>query len=436
MNQPSPLLPVVLTTLLLPSLLIGSSYSTRANEVASDDRYAVQQITQGPEHHLFGYIGHVGNIPWSGDGRWILAMRSSFQDHMPELNEPADVLLLDTQNGYQARKVDETRGWNLQQGTMFYWNPQAPKTQFFFNDRDPQDGTLLTVLFDISLGEQGKRIREYRYPDSPVANSGVAQNGGSFLALNYGRLARLRLVTGYAGCPDWSEADNAPENDGIFRVDVATGERSLLVSYRQLRDAVDRDEFPEIDDYALFINHTLWNRSDTRVYFYLRANFRSPLTRVNIPFSINSDGTGLTRHPLLGGHPEWDDGMTIIGSDGDRQVRYDTSAGKIVGTIGPSGTFTDPGGDIALSPGGHWFVNGHKTGSKKTGQATVFTFFDRRDGQVIRTHGYSIGKWGSGSLRIDPAPCWNRDSNQILFGALDETSQTRQLFVLTLKPAR
>ena len=123
---------------------------------------------------------------------------------MPQPTEPAEILLLDTMDEYRARKVDETRGWNLQQGTMFYWNPEAPDTQFFFNDRDPADGTIFTVLFDISRDE---RVREFRFPDSPVANSGVAQTGGSFLALNYGRLARLRLVTGSAGSADWSQAE-------------------------------------------------------------------------------------------------------------------------------------------------------------------------------------------------------------------------------------
>jgi hypothetical protein len=415
--------------LLLFSALVPVSCCAADDEETDQSAYSVRQITFGRQHHLFGYIGHVGNIPWNGDGRYVLALRSSFQDHMPQPTEPAEILLLDTMDEYRARNVDETRGWNLQQGTMFYWNPEAPDTQFFFNDRDPADGTIFTVLFDISRGE---RVREFRFPDSPVANSGVAQTGGSFLALNYGRLARLRLVTGYAGSADWSQADNAPENDGIFRVDVESGERVLLVSYRRLREAVGRDEFPAIDDYGLFINHTLWNRASNRIYFYLRANFRSDLPQVNIPFTVNVDGTELTRHRLLGGHPEWDEGMTIIGADDDRQVRYDTSRREIVGTFGPRGTFAKPGGDIAMSPGREWFVNGSKEGQKRSGQRTVFTFFNRKSERVIRTRGFSIGSWVRGSLRIDPAPCWNRTSDQILFGALDETTKTRQLYVLSL----
>ncbi len=83
---------------------------------------------------------------------------------MPELGEPADIVLLDTQDNYRVSKIEQTRAWNLQQGTMLYWNPEAPDTQFFFNDRDPNDGTLFTVLFDISRGKNGERIREFRFP--------------------------------------------------------------------------------------------------------------------------------------------------------------------------------------------------------------------------------------------------------------------------------
>jgi hypothetical protein len=349
---------------------------------------------------------------------------------MPQLDEPAKIVLLDTSNNYEAKKVETTRAWNPQQGSMLYWNPEAPETQFFFNDRDPTDGTLFTVLFDISRGEHGERVFEYRFADSPVANSGVAQTGGTFLALNYGRLARLRLVTGYAGLHDWSAAENAPEDDGIFKVDVATGNRTLLVSYRQLREIV-RDDFEDIDEYGLFINHTLWNRPSNRIYFYLRANFRSPLPKVDVPFSINADGTGLTRHPYLGGHPEWDRGNVLIGSDGKRQIRYDTSARKIIGTVGPPGIFPDPGGDVAWSPDRRWFINGHK---RKDLKQSFFTLLRERDERVIQTRGFSIGPWLSGTQRIDPAPCWNRDSDQVLFGAYDSETDTRQLYLLKIDP--
>lgn len=389
--------------------------------------YSVQQLTFGPKNHLFGYIGHAGTIPWNKSERYILCLRTRFQDHMPELDEPADIVLLDTQNNFEPKRIAQTRGWNLQQGAMMYWNPDAPDSQFFFNDRDPITGDPFAVLFDISKGENGRRIHEYRFDGSPIGNSGVSQQGGEFLGLNYGRLARLRLVTGLAGSKDWSANENAPENDGIFKVDVNSGKRTLLVSYRQLRDSID--DVADIGQYGLFINHTLWNRDGNRIYFYVRANFKSKLPKVDIPFTIKSDGSELTRHKHLGGHPEWDNDDILICSDGNKQIRYDVVDRKIVDSIGDSSTFFDPGGDIARTPDRSWFINGHKI---KKQQETFFTLFHFATNRVIRTAGFPIGEFTSGALRIDPAPCWNRKSNQILFGAYDAETNTRQLFLLRI----
>ena len=104
-----------------------------------------------------------------------------------------------------------------------------------FNDRDPASNRVFTVLYDVKAR---RRIREYRFDDTPFGNSGVAQQGGWFLGLNYGRLARLRPVTGYPEAFDWNPGTPAPENDGIFIVDIESGRKRLLVSYRKLAEAV------------------------------------------------------------------------------------------------------------------------------------------------------------------------------------------------------
>src|SRR5262245_836401 len=57
----------------------------------------VQQLTRGPQHHFFGYIGHVRTIPWNSSGRYIVALRTDFQDHMPGPDEAAEIILIDTQ---------------------------------------------------------------------------------------------------------------------------------------------------------------------------------------------------------------------------------------------------------------------------------------------------------------------------------------------------
>lgn len=304
---------------------------------------------------------------------------------------------------------------------MFYWNPLAAATQFFFNDKDIETGEVFTVLYDI---EKKKRVHEYRYDDTPIGNGGVAADGSAWLGLNYGRLARLRLVTGYPGAVDWSKDEIAPENDGMFKVNIKTGEKQLLVSYSQL-DSKLMERYPDMEHDGLFINHTLWNRDCDRIYFFARAGWNGKgKKRINVPFSIHSDGTGLSLHEQhIGGHPEWAEGSLLIGRQGSKQVLYDVDKKKVVEQLGSPEIFPDPEGDIALSPDGDWFVNGYKKGTEN-----FYTVFRLSDGAYELSEGIDKGEF-SGNIRIDPAPRWNRTSDAILIPGIDE-NKTRQIFMM------
>lgn len=391
----------------------------------------VKQITSGSKHHFFGYIGQCQTIPWNASGRYILGMEIDRIDRMPEPEETATIILIDTQNDNQILRVDKTNAWNPQQGTMFYWNPLAPETQFFFNDRDVETGKVFTVIYDV---EQKKRIQEFRYEDTPIGNGGVAADGSAWLGINYGRLARLRLVTGYPKALDWSKDEIAPDNDGIFIVDVKTGKKRLLVSYRQLDDKL-REQSPGLKHSGLFINHTLWNRDVSRVYFFARAGWGNKSEkRINTPFTINADGSGLTMHEKhIGGHPEWGEGNIMIGSEKNKdkgivkQILYNVDTREIVGQLGNSKIFPNPEGDISLSPDGNWFANGYGRSSMN-----YYTIYRMSDGAYIKSTGISKGSY-SGDIRIDPAPRWNRTNDAIMVPGISENG-TRQMFIITVKP--
>ncbi len=392
---------------------------------ATELSVSVRQITSGPRHHFFGYIGHVQNVPWNAGGRYIVGLRTEFQDHLPAPGEAADIVLLDATDDYAVTRVDRSLAWNLQQGTMLYWNPDAAETQFFFNDRDPQTGKVFTVLYDVA---KRQRIREFRFEQTPFGNSGVSQAGGYFLGLNYGRLARLRKVTGYPDAFDWTVGENAPGDDGIFKVDLTSGDAQLLVSYRQLAGLLEA-RHSGVADKALFINHTLTSRDGELVYFFARAKFGNRKQRINVPCSIRSDGTGLVMHEIhIGGHPEWDIGHRLIGRDGPRQVIYDVESKQIVDTIGTPELFPNPEGDIALSPDGEWFINGYRKGTQN-----FYTIFNRETGAFVKTRGFDHQGWTFGALRLDAAPCWNRDSTQVLIpGIANDDERTRQMFLISI----
>ena len=232
-------------------LLLLCSPSIRAQSSPFDLK--IHQVTSGEKHHFFGYIGQCQTIPWNETGQYILGLEIDRIDRMPKPDEAATIILIDTYDNNKIIRVDKTNAWNPQQGTMFYWNPLAAETQFFFNDRDIETGKVFTVIYDI---KKKKRVREFRYDDTPIGNGGVAADGSAWLGLNYGRLARLRLVTGYPEALDWSKDEVAPKNDGIFIVDIRTGKNRLLVSYHQLDEKL-KELNPDMKHSGLFINHTV-----------------------------------------------------------------------------------------------------------------------------------------------------------------------------------
>lgn len=397
-----------------------------ANLHAEEFRLDVTQITHGPRHHFFGYIGQSLTIPWNKSGRYILALRTDFHDRMPRPEDAADIVLIDTRDNYRVLPIEQTRAWNFQQGTMFYWHPRHAETQFFFNDRDPQTGRIFTVLYDI---EKRQRLREYRFDDVPVANGGVSPQGDFFLAINYGRMARLRPVTGYPQAADPTQGELAPENDGVFRVDIDSGQRRLLVSFRQLRELLG-DDPPESARAAFYINHSLCNRDGKYVYFYARGRVGTEAMAVNVPCSIRTNGTDLQRQQFIGGHPEWDTGTVVIGARDERQVRYDIKKRAVIGQIGGEGDFPNPGGDIALSPDTWWFANGYAT---DRGKSNRYVLLRRADGLSLRSEPFSRGPYTDGALRIDPAPRWNRDGSALLVPGFTKDG-TRQLHILRIGP--
>jgi len=380
--------------------------------------YEVRQLTSGPSHHFYGYIGHAGNSPYSADGRYLVALRTTFQDRMPGPQDAAEIVLLDAQKNYAEVKVEETRGWNPQQGAMIYWNPEQPSRQFFFNDRDPKTGKVFTAIYDVV---DRKRVREYRFDTQPVANGGVKQDGGMFAAINYARMARLRPVTGYPGTWDWTGDVLHPSDDGLFVVDVKTGARKLIVTFKQMRDMLAA-RHPQIDKKPLFLNHTLWNREGDRIFFFVRGDFGAK-DRINVPMTVKPDGSELVEQRIvIGGHPEWDFKSRMLGRVEDKLIVYDSLKMEIVDTVGGPEMFRDPEGDTALSRDGRLIVNGATTG------ATMhYTIVRRADKTFIKTEDFNRTGYEGGDLRIDPAPCWNRAGDRFAFPALAKDG-TRQMF--------
>jgi hypothetical protein len=106
---------------------------------------------------------------------------------------------------------------------------------------------------------------------------------------------------------------------------------------------------------------------------------------------------------------------------------YDTAQKKIVESLGGQELFTDPEGDVSLSPDGSWFVN-----SNRAGEYHHYTFLEMKTRRVVKSPPVFMSTWRSGPLRLDPAPAWNRTSDAIVVPGIAPDG-TRQMYLLELK---
>ena len=68
----------------------------------------IEQITSGPKHHFFGYIGQCQTIPWNLSGRYILGLEIEQIDRMPRPEDAATIILIDTEQHNELVRLDKT----------------------------------------------------------------------------------------------------------------------------------------------------------------------------------------------------------------------------------------------------------------------------------------------------------------------------------------
>lgn len=203
-------------------------------------------------HYFFGYYDLQ---PFDSTGRYHLCHKAPFEDHIPDENDICELGMIDLQSG-SFIKLAETNAWNFQQGAMLQW--YRDDDHILFNVRE--DGAYRCCILNIKTGE--KRIL-------PKAVANVSQDGKRAVCINFSRMFNFRPGYGYAGIKDPYFDVYAPTDDGIFLMDMETGECSLIASIDAIGKAFPRDPYSRC---KLLINHINFNPSGQR-YAMLFRNF-------------------------------------------------------------------------------------------------------------------------------------------------------------------
>lgn len=242
-------------------------------ETALETRYVpAQAVTHGSKDHFFGFYD---KCPWDSTGRFMLAMEAIFESHLPGPRDVAAIGIVDLNDGNRFERIAETRAWNWHMGAMLQWVPSAPDRLIIYNDRE--EDHFVSVLLDIKSGE--RRIL-------PLPVYALSHDGRFALSLNFARLNDERKGYGYAGVTDPWQKDLYPKDDGIYLMDLNTGEYQLVISLAQLATF---PPVPRIKSGKHWVMHSMFNPDDTRFCFLHRFQLRNGRYYTRL-FTANLDG--------------------------------------------------------------------------------------------------------------------------------------------------
>ncbi|MFB2121254.1 hypothetical protein [Parapedobacter sp. 2B3] len=407
---------------LVKSTVIGLSLATGCGRSLGHRQQkdaAVRMLTSGSQNHFFGYYGI---NPWNRDKTYVLSLEAPFNNRLPNPGEKAAIGLVDMKTG-AFNRITETNAWNLQQGCMLHWNPLNPNTEFYFND--VSDGRLVSVRFDIRTGNR-----------TIVADtiSGLSKDGKSAVHVNYGRISRLRKVVSYSGTSDPNPDVAYPEDDGVFIIDLLTGQKRLAVSYKQMADDI-LTYHPEIDERHMWVEHADINRDGTRFLFLPRTWNKDASKLETGLYTVGLDGTGMRRLIPYGSsvsHFGWRNQNELIATfnypaDSRSHVFLADTADRV--QFQPVEPFQWDG-HCSFSLDGKWLLT---DGSKDTKQMTNSVWlYGMETGQhrKLATMQMLEERFLKGDARCDLHPRFSDDNSMVCVDGIDPKSGNRQIFII------
>lgn len=216
------------------------------------------QITSGSTQTWFGYydkeqIDHTG--------RFALGGRVANLFRPPQPDDIMEIGIIDLEDNFAWRTIGHSRAWSWQQGAMLQWVP-GERQMAIWNDR--QEDHFVSRIYDMATGEM-RTLPRAIYTLTPDGKAG--------LSLDFARLQILRPGYGYPTERLIEHIPNSPSDDGVWKMDLTSGESELLVSMDRLADLLPArdDGLPTWN----WVNHLLVNTMGDRFIFLHR--FRNAL---------------------------------------------------------------------------------------------------------------------------------------------------------------
>ncbi|WP_417847248.1 hypothetical protein [Thalassoglobus sp.] len=375
-------------------------------------------ITKGPRHHWFGYYDKLQFDPSS---RFVLGMEVPFEHRSPAADDIIKIGLVDLEDNDRWTELDQSIAWNWQQGCMLQWIP-GEKSKILWNDRDGD--RFVCRILDVETGN-GRTIPHPIYSVSPDGKTAVTPD--------FRRIADVRPGYGYTGLKDPYTDDLAPEETGIFRVDLDTGESKLIIS---LADIAKIGEIPNSQPgIKHYFNHLLFSPNGERFIALHRWRYPngSRLTRLITAKPDGSDirvviPNGYASHFIWRdpqhilsqsknylGNPNWGD---FLFEDRDNGILEEVGHGVL-----------DGGGHLSYLPGNEWILN--DTYPKGAERMQIPHLYHVESGKRIDIGKFHLPKEYTGEWRVDTHPRFSPNSQYVCIDSPHQ-NEGRQLHLIDI----
>lgn len=371
----------------------------------------IRSLTSGPAAHWFGYYD---KIQFDPEDQYVLGMEVNFEDRAPAPHDSIILGMIDVKDNDRWIPFAETTAWCWQQGCLLQWLPGSSR-EVIYNIR--MDARYASVVQNVFTGEK-------RTLPHPIYS--VSPDGKTAVSLNFSRVGQTRPGYGYNGFPDPNENIHAPDDDGLFSVDLKTGEAKFILSLAQIAD-FEPDETTPMGKH--WFNHLLFNTDGTRFIFlhrWHRADGKGWYTR---GFTMKPDGEErfcFNNHGMVS-HFIWRDPDHLLAwsrepESGNKFHLYKDKT-DIVTVVGEEALTVD--GHCTYSPNGEWILTDTYPDRERMQKLMLYR---PADGKLVSLGRFYQAQPADVQLRCDLHPRWSRNGKYICIDS--KCSGQRQLYLL------
>lgn len=210
--------------------------------------------TEYRENYFFGFHDV---SPLSPDENRLLALHNEFDLRMPKPTEGIGVGYFDFKEGKIGNwhKVAKSHAWNYHKGCRLQW---MDNDRIIFNTAI--DGSLCSVILNLDT-------KESDIVPFPIDSIYIDNNTRLATSFSYERLERCMPGYGYPYKDNGKVDIAAPEDTGLFLVDLVTSERKILISLKDIALIVTGEIEKE---YLHFVTHTEFSHDGRYISFLYR----------------------------------------------------------------------------------------------------------------------------------------------------------------------